>query len=199
MDTKDIRICFIGDSLVNGTADPTYLGWPGRVCQAAAQQGHLVTHYNLGIRSDTTADIAERWEKECADRLPAHIDGRVVFSFGVNDTTIQDHNNQQRVDTQTSLNLAKAILTAAKDRYTVLWIGPLPIADDRQNKRSKELDRHFQALAKEIGVSYLAVYDTLVASAVWMREVAAIDDAHPQAEGYATLANLIVSWEHWWF
>jgi hypothetical protein len=32
---KEIRICFIGESFVNGTGDPEFLGWTGRVCRHA--------------------------------------------------------------------------------------------------------------------------------------------------------------------
>ena len=200
MDTSDIRICFIGDSMVNGTADPTFLGWPGRVCQDAQQKDLFITHYNLGIRRDTTADIANRWEKECADRLPESVDGRVVFSFGVNDTTIEDDTrDRQRLDTETSLRLAKEILLRAKEIYTVLWVGPPPIADDDQNKRVAKLCHAFQILAAEIDIPYLPVYNTLAQSSVWMTEAAAIDGAHPQAGGYAELANLINNWSAWWF
>ena len=56
-----MRLCFIGDSLVNGTGDPTGLGWVGRVTASARRRGHDVTTYNLGIRRDTSADIAARW------------------------------------------------------------------------------------------------------------------------------------------
>ena len=61
---KDIRICFIGDSLVNGTGDRQALGWSGRVCAAANRAGFIVTHYNLGIRGNTTQDILSRWKTE---------------------------------------------------------------------------------------------------------------------------------------
>lgn len=47
---QDIRICFIGDSFVNGTGDETALGWTGRLCAAAHARGFPVTYYNLGIR-----------------------------------------------------------------------------------------------------------------------------------------------------
>jgi hypothetical protein len=57
-----MRICFIGDSLVNGVGDPTGLGWVGRVATAARRRGHDITAYNLGIRRDTSGDIAVRWQ-----------------------------------------------------------------------------------------------------------------------------------------
>lgn len=54
-----MRLCFIGDSFVNGTGDDACLGWAGWICAAARQQGHDVTAYNLGVRRDTsTNDIS---------------------------------------------------------------------------------------------------------------------------------------------
>ena len=47
---SEIRICFIGDSLVNGTGDEAALGWAGRLCAMANESDIPVTYYNLGIR-----------------------------------------------------------------------------------------------------------------------------------------------------
>jgi acyl-CoA thioesterase-1 len=60
MNAPDIRICFIGDSYVHGTGDDDCLGWAGRLCAAARRAGHNVTYYNLGVRRETSADIACR-------------------------------------------------------------------------------------------------------------------------------------------
>ena len=30
-----LRIAFLGDSMTNGTGDPTMLGWVGRICTSA--------------------------------------------------------------------------------------------------------------------------------------------------------------------
>jgi lysophospholipase L1-like esterase len=64
------RICFVGDSFVNGTGDPECLGWTGRICALACQKGHDVTYYNLGVRRETSTDIATRWRDEVSRRLP---------------------------------------------------------------------------------------------------------------------------------
>jgi acyl-CoA thioesterase I len=81
------RLCFIGDSLTNGTGDDEALGWPGRIVAKARAQGHDVTLYNLGIRRDTSADIASRWRAEVERRLPPmyRAEGRLAFCFGTND------------------------------------------------------------------------------------------------------------------
>jgi len=69
---KDIRICFIGDSFVNGTGDPEKLGWCGRVCSRVTDKSLDITYYNLGIRRETSSDIKERWEAEVSSNDGAH-------------------------------------------------------------------------------------------------------------------------------
>lgn len=56
----DIRICFVGDSFVNGIGDERALGWAGRLCAAANARGVPVTYYNLGVRRNTSKDILLR-------------------------------------------------------------------------------------------------------------------------------------------
>ena len=110
--TQDIRICFIGDSLVNGTGDEAALGWAGRLCAMTNASDIPVTYYNLGIRRNTSKDILLRWESECTLRLPDFCDGRIVLSCGVNDTAIE--NGKVRVNFAESCANVRAILRGAK-------------------------------------------------------------------------------------
>ena len=126
MAVTDIRICFIGDSFVNGTGDPLCFGWTGRVCATAIQLGYLLTYYNLGIRRETSAEIAARWRDECARRLPPTIDGRVVLSFGGNDTTLEQ--GRQRLSLDATLHHLRAIVHEARRHYPTLLVGPPPVA-----------------------------------------------------------------------
>ncbi|MGB0388671.1 MAG: GDSL-type esterase/lipase family protein [Ardenticatenaceae bacterium] len=197
MKDRDIRVCVIGDSFVNGTLDPACLGWAGELCRDAIEMGYDVTYYNLGIRRDTSADIAARWRDECVQRLPDDVDGRVVFSFGVNDATIE--NGQQRVAVEETIANLRQMLHEASQRYATLMIGPPPIADDEQNARVGHLCGLMAAAAAEIGVPYLPVFETLIHSPLWMEEVAKYDGAHPRRAGYAELAALVQAWPEWWF
>ena len=108
-----LRICFVGDSLTNGTNDEHFLGWPGRLCAAECARGHELTHYNLGIRAETSEQIEARWHAECAPRLLDIHPGALVFSFGVNDMAIEDGQNT-RVSKQQSLESAKRMLAQAQ-------------------------------------------------------------------------------------
>ena len=52
--SKELRMCFVSDSLLLGTNDDTYLGWPGLLCRREREAGHDVSLYNLGIRADAS-------------------------------------------------------------------------------------------------------------------------------------------------
>ncbi|PSB05202.1 GDSL-type esterase/lipase family protein [Merismopedia glauca] len=190
-----MRICFIGDSFVNGTGDPECLGWSGRICIAAKKSGCDLTYYNLGIRGNTTQHIIERWQAESKSRLPAEHDGKIVFSFGTNDTTIEA--GKRRIELDDSLNNTRQILSLAQQKYPVIMVSPPPIADVRQNLRTQELLTQIELVCQDLKVPYLDVFTPLQASQVWMTEIATGDGAHPSAAGYSELANLVQNWSVW--
>jgi acyl-CoA thioesterase-1 len=190
-----MRICFFGDSIVNGTGDPDCLGWVGRVCAAARQRGIDVTSYNLGIRRDSSADILRRWRREANIRLPAEYPRRLVFSFGVNDCTLE--NGECRVQPVQTISNAQAILSAAAAYAPTLMIGPAPTAEPDVNHRVRELIPALRAACQELGVPFLDVFDRLETAPEWMREVAQGDGAHPGRQGYEELAALVNKWPVW--
>ena len=194
---EDLRICFVGDSFVAGTNDPECLGWTGRLSALARRRGYNLTHYNLGIRRDTSADIAARWLAEVDCRLPKDCRPFVVFSFGVNDTTIE--NGCRRVEEAQNIENTRCMLSTARRRYSTLLIGPPPIADAEQNGRIHRLSQLMGEAAAEEEVPFLSVFDSLIEDPVWMAEVSADDGAHPRAAGYAELAARVDRWPAWWF
>ena len=198
-DAADIRICFVGDSFINGSGDRECLGWTGRVCAAACCQGYNITYYNLGIRRETSADIRDRWQAEVERRLPASCDRRVVFSFGVNDTTIE--HGRRRVELSDSIENARQILTEAQRSLPVLMVGPALVGEAEQNQRFRDLSGWLAELCQELVVPFLEIAGPLQASAVWVAEAIANDGAHPRAAGYGELAALVKGWGAWqsWF
>lgn len=197
MNNQDLRICFVGDSFVAGINDPECLGWTGRLSALAHRRGYNLTQYNLGIRRDTSTDIAVRWQAEAARRLPDYCKPFVVSSFGVNDTTIETEGTRPE-ETQ-SIENPRHMLGAARKRYSVLLIGPPPIADAKQNKRTRRLSQLMSEAAAEEGVPFLPIFDALIEDPVWMAEVSADDGAHPRAARYAELTALVDRWPAWWF
>ena len=195
---RDLRICFVGDSFVQGTGDPSYLGWVGRVCQNAAVP---LTAYNLGIRGYTSRDIAIAWQGEVSRRLSSLVDGRVVFSFGTNDTTWEADSDpaapQTSVPLAESIHNARHILETAHSTFPVLMISPPPIADPEQNQRTRELWGAIAPICRSLDIPSLNIFIPLLQSEPWMHEVETGDGAHPQSGGYAALADLIQKWPAW--
>src|SRR4051794_34010370 len=81
----DMRLIFIGDSIVAGSGDDECRGWVGRVGSATRRAGVDHTPYNLGIGGDTTAGVLARWEDEVTRRLNPEIENRLAIQVGVND------------------------------------------------------------------------------------------------------------------
>ncbi|WIM14140.1 GDSL-type esterase/lipase family protein [Enhydrobacter sp.] len=188
-----MRICFVGDSMVNGTGDPAYLGWVGRVLRAERKRRAELTGYNLGVRRDRSDQIRARWRAEVEARLPAECEGRVVFSFGANDA-VQD------VSPSTTLGHAEAVLAEAKARWPVLMVGVVPMDAEPVRGRCQTLDRALASLCARLDVPFVSVFDGLVASSDWFDEIRAGDGAHPASLGYGRMAEIVLespAWQRW--
>ncbi|CAM3034738.1 GDSL-type esterase/lipase family protein [Prescottella defluvii] len=196
MTVDDVRVCFVGDSFVAGVGDSECLGWAGRLAAGTAREVALTT-YNLGVRRQTSSEIRDRWLGECTPRLPSGCDGRVVFSFGVNDTTVE-HGSVRVGPDRSAENLAAVLKECGSVGWRTLVVGPPPIADVGQNERTARLDRAFADVCLGAGVPYVGVFAELSDDAVWTRQVHDCDGAHPDKEGYRALADLVrPQWERW--
>jgi acyl-CoA thioesterase I len=191
----DVRVVFIGDSLVAGVGDPDYLGWVGRLAQRTHRKGQPVTVYNLGIRMDTSADVLARLAAEAQRRSLSDVDMCVVVSVGVNDCAF--NGDVRRIAAEDSVaNLSEIIQVAEQVRIRPFVVGPPPVADSAHNVRIADLDERFAETCRRVGVSYAAVYEPLTASEIWMTEVRTGDGAHPGGDGYQALADLVFA--PWW-
>lgn len=203
-----LRLCFVGDSLTLGTGDDDFLGWPGRAVRRERAAGHEVTCYNLGIRAETSVDIAKRWRAECEPRLPAPHRAALVFSFGCNDMAMLD--GSIRVPVDKSVETARAMIAEANAWKPVLWVGPTPVIDEDQPFRSgpgieyhfssprvAELSDWYADVAADLGVPYLDLFTPLSASADWPESFAHGDGVHPRDPGYALIAERITGWSAW--
>lgn len=196
--TRDLRVCFVGDSYVAGIGDPEHLGWAGRLARSSGRDGTPLTSYVLGVRRQTTAEVAARWTAECRVRLAGGgWEPRVVLSVGVNDTTEED--GAPRLAPEGSVAALAGILTGAADAgWPVLVVGPPATADVAQNERIAELDGRFARVCADSDVPYVPVAPALAGDPTWTAEVAAGDGAHPGADGYAVLAGLVrPHWQRW--
>lgn len=189
---RDLRICFVGDSYVAGVGDPSALGWVGRVVAAADAAGHPVTAYNLGVRGDTSAQVADRLDAELRPRLVRGTDARAVLACGVNDTVATA--DGIRLPATVSVDALRRAVTTARCRTGdggVLVVGPPAVGDEAQNRRLRALDARFSRTCDELGVAYVATFAATVGHDVWRHEVAIGDSYHPGALGYAALAAVV--------
>lgn len=210
---RSLRICVIGDSIAAGTGDERGLGWHGRLGLPVWAAGGDLTIYDLGVRGDTTLDVAARWQREAAARLPSIFPSAIVFQFGLNDCAVRTTDagdSSRRVALGDSLLALAGVLEDASRMTGVLLVGPAPVDDERpgpqlvagltqrlRNRDIAELDAAFAPVAGSAGVPYLSVFDRLMQDAGWGRALRAGDGIHPRGEGYAALASIIGAWPAW--
>ena len=192
---RAMRICFIGDSFVSGAFDEECLGWVGRISADARRRGHDVSPYNLGIRGETSVQMAKRGRAEAELRQSPQQEGRLVFEFGVNDA--REMNGKRQLEAAQSLAAARDMLGAASRWKPTLMIGPPPGGDGPRNQRVKDLSEQVGKLCAQLKLPYFDSYESLLASPVWLPSVKSVDDTHPSAAGYAEWARLIGEWPAW--
>jgi acyl-CoA thioesterase I len=208
---SELRVCFFGDSIVVGTGDEQARGWPARLAEFERPRGHDVTVYNLGVRRNTSKDIAARWEFEARRRLPENVKGGLIFTFGLNDVSI-DESGTVRVGLNDTIAAARGIFRNARLWRPTLWLGPTPIEPERaaelragapgphlhiDNVRTAVLSTHLATLANEINVPYLDLFGPLSRDERWTEALRAGDGIHPSGEGYAILAEFVEAWGPW--
>ena len=186
-----MRLIAFGDSFVAGAGDPGHLGWVGRALEGRRE----VTLYNLGVRRETSADIAARWRAEALPRMAADEPMRILVSFGANDCHLEA--GRPRVAQAESLKNARGVLTGAAALCPVLLVGPPPVADPGVGARLEALNALLQLLAARLKVPFIDVFRPLAADGLWVAEAAAWDGAHPGAGGYQRMADLVAAHPAW--
>ncbi|HEY8615462.1 GDSL-type esterase/lipase family protein [Phenylobacterium sp.] len=185
-----MRLLAFGDSFVLGQGDPDHLGWIGRAVRARPE----VTLYNLGIRGETSVEVARRWRAEAAPRLRAGESG-ILFSFGANDCQLEG--GAPRVPTAETLLAARQALTEARQLAPILMVGPPPMPDPGVAARLETLNEHLKTLGGRIQAPFIDVFRPLFADGLWNREAEMLDGAHPGAGGYQRMADLVAAHPAW--
>ncbi|HEV7772383.1 MAG TPA: GDSL-type esterase/lipase family protein [Conexibacter sp.] len=187
----DLRLLCFGDSFVGGVGDPRGQGWVGRVVEAAHAAHRPLMAYNLGVRRETSVEVAVRWRFEAMPRLFAGADCRVIFAVGANDTTVE--NGTVRVAPERScMALDKMLDQVAALGLPAAVAGPPPAGDAEQQARVIALSDAFAEVCATRDVPFWPVAETLLASSTWLDEAAAGDGAHPASGGYDLLARTLL-------
>jgi acyl-CoA thioesterase-1 len=196
--TGDHRVLFFGDSFVAGVGDPEARGWVGRVVAASWDAGLPLVAYPLGVRRQTSVQVAARWREEARVRLVDSLQAAVVFCFGANDANVEDACARVEPDVS-SATLERVLDEAALLGLPAFVVGPPPVGDAEQDARIMALSRNFETICEARAVPFADVCGALRESAAWCAEAAAGDGSHPGAGGYAELARLVLAagWIQW--
>ncbi len=188
--TRDLRVCFIGDSFTAGTGDETGAGWVTPVVAAVRDAGTAITGYQLGIRRETSVELARRWYPEARARLHDGDDLRVVFALGANDVSAPA--GRPRVPHERTLTVLTDLLDeAAAIGWPAFVIGPPAALDPVQTARAVDLAGGMAQVADGSGVPFVDLATPLADSALWAEAVRAGDGIHPDSRGYRMLTDLV--------
>jgi lysophospholipase L1-like esterase len=188
----DLRVCFLGDSFTLGTGDDDGLGWVGRVLATERGRGIDLTAYNLGVRGQTGAEIAERGPREVEARLAGKGDRQaVVIAFGSNDIRLD------RPVEETCAALERVIRWAAGQGYSVFATGTPHAAEPELDALRALYNVNMEETARRLGAPFLDVRERIADWTGWHRGAANGDGIHPGSEGYAAVAAAFGQWLPW--
>lgn len=187
---RDLRVCFVGDSFTAGTGDETGQGWVRPLVAEAWASGTPLTAYELGVRRETSLDIARRFHAETAARLRDGDDLRVVLSFGANDVSAPA--GRPRVPHERSLAVLTDLLDDAwASGWSTFVVGPPASLDPAQTARAIDLSLGMAAVCAECSVPFVDVAAPLADDATWAESVRAGDGVHPRSAGYVRFAEVV--------
>lgn len=192
------HVLFFGDSFVAGVGDPEARGWVGRVAAACAAAGSPFVPYVLGVRRETSVQVAARWGVEAQPRMHEQARCAVVFSFGANDATLQD--GSPRVGPEVTVGALEQVLDEVADvGLAAFVVGPPPVGEAAPDARIAVLTDLMASSCDGRGVPFVAVAEALGACSAWRAEAAAGDGTHPAVGGYDALARLVLraGWLDW--
>ena len=191
------KILVFGDSITYGQRDLEMGGWVNRLRLALAHDSSITScHvFNMGISGQSTTEILERLERECAGRVLDDANNIIVIAAGINDTQILE--GEIVNDEEAFMSNVRSLIEIAKS-FTdkVIYLGLTPVDDsrtdpvywDRTRAWKSELVESYDTIISEIcsdmGVRYVYVYDQIDAAT---NE----DGLHPSEAGHIILAEIM--------
>ena len=188
----DLRACFLGDSYVTGAGDDSALGWVGRVAVAARSEGVDLTPYTLGVRYETGPEVADRALAEMRPRLKHGDRFAAMVAFGANDIS-------QGIPLADTLAAAGTVLEAAAGLDASAFVLSPPVfgMDLEKDAKAAEMTAGLQGLCAARATPFLNLRDAVADWSLWWAEAQAGDGAHPNAAGYALVADAVSAWGPW--
>lgn len=189
-----ISICVFGDSIVWGGGDDEMGGWVNRLRLSIEEKMLEVEVYNLGIPSDTSQDLLNRFEVEALARGNGAGDVALI-AVGVNDSATDDEGHFLIAPAKFEDNL-KAIAGLAKSAgYAAIFLGLHDVDETKTNPMpgsnlyysQEDLDQYsdiVKAVAAETESYFLDIKGLLST-----KDLA--DGLHPNEIGHAKIAEAV--------
>lgn len=196
------KILVFGDSITYGQLDLEMGGWVNRLRLRLANDSSIAScHvFNMGISGQTTAEVLERMDRECAGRVLADFNNIIVIAAGINDSQLID--KVPVADEEELRHNIKALIETGKDFTSkVVCLGLTPVDDSRTNPVTWDRSRRWQServvsydeiissVCSEMGVRYVYVYDQI-------DPATNADGLHPSEEGHEKLAEIMYNVIH---
>jgi lysophospholipase L1-like esterase len=137
------------------------------------------------------------------------MEGRLVFSFGINDIS-RPLGRETRVSHSDSVACATTMMREAKEWLPTIWIGPTPANESMSpmspapgiwfefsNERLLALNSAFKRVASELGIPFLDLATPLSTNASYQRSLVEGDRMHCSGEGYELIAEAVDAWPAW--
>lgn len=114
------NICIFGDSITWGAFLPFRGAWANLLRNYLESLNKMIAVYDLGIDTNTTRDLLERFEVEAKVRKP----NMVIFAVGINDSAYRKTRNSTLVPAdEFQKNIEKLIAMAGKFTDKILFVG----------------------------------------------------------------------------
>ena len=131
-------ILIFGDSITWGAWDHEG-GWVQRLRRFVEKfkndEGIRCHHlYNLGVNGNTTDELLDRFEFEVYQRQVDEVENILIFQIGANDSYMLHGDNQPRMSIERfNVNLKRLLLLAQKYSSKIIFLGLIPVEDQKLN------------------------------------------------------------------
>lgn len=164
------RICIFGDSITEGHCDYEEGGWANRLKKYLENKDSDNSVYNLGIDSDTTDNLLERFDAEARTRKPEII----IFAIGINDSIYVKSKNENYVPIKNFIeNLESLLQKASVFAKRAVFIGITKVDENKtaptpwntdflyKNKDIQEYNRAIKSSCEKNNLPFIEMYDLL--------------------------------------
>jgi lysophospholipase L1-like esterase len=206
---QPLKIVALGDSIIYGFGDPVGGGWVERLRRhwmEPGSAGHVL--YNLGVRGDRAAQVAQRLEQEFRHRgeLRNQVPDLIVLSVGVNDSARLGHfNGRNFTDFDRFGHDIERLLDRASSLCPVLVVGMVPVDEGKMpfsdclffnhDDQYRYKERTRQACAAR-QIPYLDIFERWYdRGSDWYNSRIGEDGLHPNVCGYQDLLAEVLDWD----